>query len=185
MRRTRMEVLRAAWLAALVGLFIPSCLYAGKPLAEYQVKAAYLLKLASFVRWPAAVTPSATGPLAIGIAGPDPFGELLPTDIPADASGQPAFKIVRLGYQEAAGAPVHLLYLGGDDAGAVARLLDRLAERPVLTLGEGEAFLRLGGMMAFTLENKRVRFLINLARAQKVGLEISSQLLGLARSVIR
>ena len=41
---------------------------------EYEVKAAFLYKFASFVEWP---PPSAAAPLCIGILGKDPFGAIL------------------------------------------------------------------------------------------------------------
>ena len=55
----------------------------------------------------------------------------------------------------------------------------------MLTVGEGAEFLRQGGMVAFVVENRRVRFDINLTAAAKSGLRISSKLLNVARSVER
>ena len=43
--------------------------------------------------------------------------------------------------------------------------------------------MRDGGMIAFVIENRRVRFDINQAAAAKAGLKISSKLLNVARSV--
>lgn len=53
----------------------------------------------------------------------------------------------------------------------------------VLTVGEGEEFLREGGMIAFVLEDRRVRFNVSQKAALKAGLRISSKLLSVARSV--
>ena len=53
----------------------------------------------------------------------------------------------------------------------------------VLTIGEGEGFVRDGGMIAFVLENHRVRFDINQTAAENAGLKLSSKLLSVARSV--
>ncbi len=52
-----------------------------------------------------------------------------------------------------------------------------------LTVGEGDRFLRDGGMIAFVLENRLVRFDINQAAATRAALRISSKLLSVARSV--
>ena len=53
----------------------------------------------------------------------------------------------------------------------------------VLTIGEGESFVRDGGMIAFVVENRRVRFGINKTAAVSAGLKLSSKLLNVARSV--
>ena len=45
----------------------------------------------------------------------------------------------------------------------------RFAGPGVLTVGEGDNFLRDGGMIAFVLENRRVRFDINQAAAGNAG----------------
>ena len=58
--------------------------------------------------------------------------------------------------------------------GAVRRL-------PVLTVGEGQRFLEQGGLIAFLIENDRVRFAISRRAADAAGLSISSKLLRVAR----
>jgi hypothetical protein len=50
-------------------------------------------------------------------------------------------------------------------------------------VGEGDGFLDGGGMIAFILEDRRVRFNIDQGAAQKAGLKLSSRLLSVARSV--
>ncbi len=53
----------------------------------------------------------------------------------------------------------------------------------VLTVGEGEKFLRDGGMIAFVIQDRRVRFDIDQAAAAKARLTLSSRLMNVARSV--
>jgi hypothetical protein len=53
----------------------------------------------------------------------------------------------------------------------------------VLTIGEGENFVHDGGMIAFVVENRRVRFGINETAAAAAGLKLSSKLLNVAKSV--
>jgi hypothetical protein len=52
-----------------------------------------------------------------------------------------------------------------------------------LTVGESSDFLKAGGVIAFALENRRVRFDINLHAVSKYALQISSKLLNVARTV--
>jgi hypothetical protein len=53
----------------------------------------------------------------------------------------------------------------------------------VLTVGEGEKFIQDGGMVAFVVENRRVRFDIDQKAAGRAMLAISSRLMNVARSV--
>ncbi len=53
----------------------------------------------------------------------------------------------------------------------------------VLTVGEGEGFVRDGGMIGFVVENRRVRFDINQTAAEQAALKLSSRLLSVARAV--
>ncbi len=55
--------------------------------------------------------------------------------------------------------------------------------RGVLTVGEGDDFVRQGGIIAFVIENRRVRFDINQAAAENAALKLSSKLLSVARSI--
>lgn len=53
----------------------------------------------------------------------------------------------------------------------------------VLTVGEGDSFRRDGGMVAFVIENRRVRFDVNQTAVEKSALKMSSRMLNVARSV--
>lgn len=158
---------------------------AGQPLAEYQVKAAFILKFASFIQWPAEDVPLGSEPIEIAVLGEDPFGELLPAEIPPDGENNPAFRVTRINSVATDLKPFQMIFLSQMNPDLVTPLLDKVRDTPILTIGEGDGFTGKGGIIAFTLENNRVRFLVNLKQAQRAGLKISSQLLNLARSVIR
>ena len=51
------------------------------------------------------------------------------------------------------------------------------------TVGEGEKFLQAGGVVAFVIENRRVRFDIDQSAAARAMLTISSRLMSVARTV--
>ncbi len=52
----------------------------------------------------------------------------------------------------------------------------------VLTVGEGENFVREGGMITFVIDGRHVRFRANQAAAEGAGLKLSSKLLNVAMS---
>jgi hypothetical protein len=76
-------------------------------------------------------------------------------------------------------AGCHLLYVANDDIG----LLRAVRGRPVLTVGDRDDFIALGGIINLRVIAERVRFEVNLAESQRAGLTIDSQLLGLAVAV--
>jgi hypothetical protein len=55
----------------------------------------------------------------------------------------------------------------------------------VLTVGEGDSFLRAGGMVSFVIDNRRVRFDIQETVAENARLKLSSRLLSVARVVVK
>ena len=58
-----------------------------------------------------------------------------------------------------------------------------IADLPILTIGDGEAFAKNGGMISLIRYDNRMGFEINLSAARGAGLSLSSKLLALARKV--
>jgi hypothetical protein len=75
--------------------------------------------------------------------------------------------------------PCHVLLVAAQD-----RARDALAAvngKPVLAVGDGDAFLPAGGTIRFFTENNKMRFEVSQSAAARAKLKISSKLLGLAR----
>lgn len=140
---------------------------------EYRVKAAYLLNFTRFVEWPSPATPAA--PLSICVARRNPFGTFLSSTIAGEtAAGRPLTARVVARPDASCG----VLFV--PNGVAAEPLLRAVAKAPVLTVGESSDFLQRGGMIAFVLEQGRVRFAVNPAAAKLSRLVISSRLLQLA-----
>ena len=145
---------------------------------EYAVKASYLYKFAPFVQWPPTAFETPTAPLAICIAGQDPFGPALGEAVRGQhVNGHPI--VVRRVENVRPGIACQILFVGGGDT---TEALQAVAHEPVLTVTDhnrGGA----GGMIQFVMVAGRVRFMIDQAAAENSGIGISSKLLGLAVSV--
>jgi preprotein translocase subunit Sec61beta len=61
--------------------------------------------------------------------------------------------------------------------------MEELKGRDILTVGENANFIRLGGMIRFTEENRKIALQINPDAAMAADLVISSKLLRLAEIV--
>jgi hypothetical protein len=153
---------------------------------EYEVKAAFLYNFAKFVEWPDNAFASADAPVVFCIVGTNPFDGALERVInDRTAHGR------RILVQETAeGTPgaCQLVFVSGSEDGRVARVVQTTQAAqgaPVLTVGESQAFNDAGGMIRLVVEEGGVRFDINAAIAERAGLKFSSQLLKLARKVVR
>lgn len=145
---------------------------------EYEVKAVFLLNFTRFVEWPAAAEVG-DGPFSICILGDDPFGPVLDKIVEGESVNGRRLAVRRIGRPQLNSCQV--VFFSGQDK-ETAKVLAGMGSG-VLTIGEGTAFLREGGMISFVLENRRVRFDINQSAAAKAGIRISSKLLSVARSV--
>lgn len=147
---------------------------------EYQLKAAFIYNFVQFVDWPSGAFPDRTAPFVLATVGDDPFQGALDRAVSGKAVGGHALVVRHF----ARGPDVkgcQLLFVPEGQEEQFAAALQKLASAPVLTVGETEGFARQGGMIRFYEEDNRLRFEINPAAAQKVGLRISSRLLKLAR----
>jgi hypothetical protein len=150
-----------------------------QPPLEYEVKAAFLLNFTRFIEWPPAAFAAADGPFSICVLGDDPFGRALDRTVEGESVNGRKIEIQRIVRQTPASCQI--VFAGGSEKD-LPKVLAGMGPG-VLTVGEGARFLREGGMIAFMLENRRVRFDINQSAAAKAGLRISSKLLSVARSV--
>ena len=169
--------------APLIAVFV----YVGAAAAadatlEYDVKAAFLLNFTKFVEWPAEAFDGPRAPLEICVLGKDPFGRSLDDVLQEQSAGDRRLSIRRI-QQPPALQTCQVLFLSADVKNA-SRILQSLPAG-ILTVGEGDSFLREGGMVAFVLENRHVRFDIHQSAAEKSGLRMSAKLLTVARSVTR
>jgi|SRR5579871_4421086 len=148
----------------------------------YQVKAAFLLNFTKFVEWPPAAFADSTAPLTICILGNDPFGAVLDQLVAGEAVNGHMLAVQRVG-RNFGTKTCQVLYAGEGEPN-VRALLERL-QTGVLTVGEGDGFLREGGIIAFVIQDRHVRFDINQQAAIRASLDISARLLRVARSVQR
>ncbi len=77
----------------------------------------------------------------------------------------------------------HVLFVPESERKDVKRMLGSVCGRPLLTVGEQRGFAEDGGVINFVTDRNRIHFEINLRCAEAGGLNLSSQLLKLARRV--
>ena len=171
-----------SWLSLVAGLslILPFHCPAADPPTEYQVKAAFLLNFTKFIEWPAEAFSAPDAPIDICILGDDPFGSALDQIVAGEVVTGRKVAIERI-RQAPPPKSCAVLFVGRPDKDLL-KILRGLGPG-VLTVGEGEGFVRDGGMIAFVIENRRVRFDVNEPAAEHAGIKLSSKLLNVARFV--
>jgi hypothetical protein len=180
-RRTRVRPALAAALVALLACLASRTPALAQPAAaEYELKAAFLYNFAKFVEWPEGG--AAAEPLCIGVVGEDPFGPTLDRLLAGKTIHDRPITIRRFASVEAV-TSCQLLFVSAATAPTIPR--ETYCRPGVLAVGESDDFLAAGGVIAFTMEGNKLRFSVNVAAGERAQLKLSSQLLKLARRVVR
>ena len=79
----------------------------------------------------------------------------------------------------------HLLFICPSEKNNINEIIDLVKNQSVLTVADTQEFLDAGGIVNFVIEDNKVRFDINLTASEKAGLKIRSQLLRLAKKVVK
>jgi len=149
--------------------------------SEAEVKAAFVLKFASFVEWPADAFARPDDPLVIGVAGDDEIAAGI-EQLAAGRRMEGRPVVVRRLPDAGPFTGVHILLLGRRSE---ARLRDLVAAAAghVLVVTQQPGALRQGSVINFSTEGGRVRFSVSLASADARNLKLSARLLAVAQSV--
>lgn len=149
---------------------------------EYQVKAAYLFNFLKFVEWPGDPLAGTHGRWVIGIVGDNPFADEL-TQIVSGKTVQGHELLVRRFQSGEDLHACHVLFISASEKKRLPSMLAALSGSSVLTVGDMDHFIESGGMIQFVMEEKRVRFAIDVGASSQAHLKVSSKLLSLARTV--
>ncbi|MEZ0388402.1 MAG: YfiR family protein [Verrucomicrobium sp.] len=147
---------------------------------EYEVKAVFLFNFSQFIKWPPRAFTDPSAPLTIGVLGDDPIGSPLQSAIRGETSAGRKL-IVKTGRRIDDLKGCQFIFVSKSESGRLAEILSALQGTSVLTVGESDQFCSQGGIINFSLQGGKVGFEINVAAAQRAGLEVSPKLLRLGR----
>lgn len=173
-----------AVLASTAVLPRPALAQAGTTQAlERRVKAAFLYKFLAYAEFPASAFGDSAAPVTIGVVGSDEMAaELARVVAGRQALGRPIQ--VRNMREGELGAPVHLLFVAGNDCARAARIL-RNTPAALMPVTECELGLQYGSVINFRIIEDRVRFDVSLDSAEKNNVKLSSRLLTVANRVVK
>jgi hypothetical protein len=152
------------------------------PTVEYQVKAAFLLNFAKFVEWPSDAFQSEKAPILFCVFRHDPFGSALDEILQGKTINNREVLARRINDPPDLKS-CQLVFLSEPEDSHLPEVLSSLKSTSALVVGESDRFAERGGGIQFFLEEKRLRFAVNVDAVQKARLTVSSKLLALARIV--
>jgi len=148
----------------------------------HQVEAAFLFNFAKFVTWPDDVFERGDNSMIIGVLGEDPVGVILEETVRDKTIMGKKLAVKRfMRVQDAVKS--HILFLSSSEESHLPQTMKALEKTHILTVSDMEGFAERGGMIAFTVEDQKVRFNVNVDAVERAGLKMGSQLLKLARIV--
>ncbi len=164
---------------ALIGAFPGAQTAAAQGPTESDVKAALIYKFLPLIEWPGL---SPTAPLVMCVISDTGVAASL-ADIVKGKTVSAHTIEVRQVRDPGASAGCHVVFVAGTEIRRFTSGLTALRTSPFLTISDGGDFARAGGIIEFFIENGRMKFSINTDAMNRSGLQISSQLLRLARIV--
>jgi hypothetical protein len=148
---------------------------------EYLIKAGFLYNFTKFVDWPAGSFKNESAPFILLIYGSDPFRSAIEAirDKPVKGRRLIIKQAQRLEQLEEA----HMVYIGSSEKTHLKSILLALRGRPVLTVSDWSHFAQAGGMIGLVTVEETIKLEINPEAVKLANLNMSIQLLKLAKIV--
>lgn len=175
---------RLATALAALSLLLPAGQSArAQTLTEGQLRARFLLNFLRFTEWPGAASGAQGTPVELCVLGiGDPFDGALGELQGAMAAGRKIRVRGHTGAEQT--ADCDLLYVPDNELRRMAAAREAIGKRPVLIVGESEAVLDRGGMIALRNVDRRLAFVVNLGPARRASLSFAPQMLHAAAEVL-
>lgn len=176
---------RIVFLVVALGLLLggPTRVAAGSE--NERVKALYLYNFLLFVDWPEQALGSGD-PIRLTVTGDDVLFATLRGMGKMSVKGRDLV-IDSFASPEDLPSACHAVFIGAAKWGLAPRIMERIRDRPVLTISDMAGFAQMGGMVCFkhvvSQEDNgdyAKRFEINVSATERAGLKIRSRLLRLS-----
>lgn len=170
------------WALAALLCAAPACCADIETADESEIKATMIYNLAKFVEWPAWKAGDPHAPLVLGIWGWGRLGQDLENLVREKKAGARPVVVRRLS-GPADAQECHMVFVSRGEYKAFAEAAPNLAKSAVLTVGDSDGFANERGVVGLVLKGNRIQMEVNLAAAQRSGVNISSRLLKLVNLV--
>ncbi len=164
-------------------VFVFAAIVAPRPahaLPEPEIKAAFIYRFTQFVTWPDDAFAGSDAPFVIATAGDDSLSASLKRVMAGRVvNGHPIVvthfaSVDRIDH-------CHVLFVPASQQGTVPAILAKVGSAPVLTVGDGDAFMSQGGAIRLFVEDGRMRFELNPDVVTAARLKPGAQLMKVGR----
>lgn len=150
-----------------------------------RIKVAFVLNIARFVTWPPEALQHQSNELLLCLYQSNPYDQAISTIAGKMVNGR-SLQIKRVASMKQSG-PCHILLIGGNEIQNFADDSDKDPNRPLLSIADltnnGALPAQQHALVSLVRNGARIGFEIDLAKARKVGLQMSANLLKLAKIV--
>ena len=150
----------------------------GEQVPEYELKAEFLSRFATFIEWPQ--TPESR-PFTIGVIGHNPFNGYLDKIAARRIKNRPVSIRTITDLSQLDGCDI--VFICASEKSRLASILAHTESRPILTVADSNGFAADGVLINFYTSGDTVRFEINESAVDKSGLKVSSKLFKLAKVI--
>ena len=152
------------------------------PIEQHRIEAAMTLQLLTFTEWP---EPTPNQPIRIGILENQPFLKEIRALL-ANEHYKGKFRVKAIAFKDPKEVfdGIDALFFSKGDVQEVARTIKRVEQQPVALIGSFDGFLEIGGMVNFTVLQKRIGFEIHIKHARSHKIEFRAKLLRIASRIL-
>jgi hypothetical protein len=161
---------------------------ASEPYPEHEIKAAFIFNFMKFTEWPEHRMQDPNEPMFIFVVGDYPECKTFKDIRKKDINNRPVQVKIFKSFDKIKDPNIlkscHVLLICETEKKNAKKILKIINQNGVLTIGEFGGFLESGGMINFTMHDKKIRFEVNLQATRDSGLKLRSKLLKLAKRII-
>lgn len=181
-----MNTFQSAFRLSVLGLCLVFCLPVfSQPNSlsqEDRIKAAFLYKFCHYIKWPEIALGGANEPIEIAVVGASDIAHEL-QQVTEGQTIKGRVITVEIYTPETLPKQPHLLFIGAVAAERHPDWLNTFKDQPVLVVTESPNGLDQGSGINFLADGGRIRFDISLPAIESHQLQVSSQLLTVARYI--
>ena len=148
--------------------------------SEEGIKSAFMYNFGKLTQWPATAFANDAAPINVGFVGADTLADLFEKNITGKNANGREFVVKKLSGAEGV-ASCQIVFVGND--AMVADVLGAAKGKPVLTVGESEAFVAGGGIIKFFRDGAKVAFDLDVGAAKFAELKFDEKLIKIAKNV--
>ena len=167
---------------AISALFLAPLAFAQSPLAEAQLKAAFVLNFVRYIEWPESTFASKESAITLCTVGQD-NGSFSLNALEGRKVQERPIK-VRTNVPIDSLRSCHVAFFVEGETRRLRPVLRHLSGQALLTVSDIEGFIDQGGAIGIVQGEQRLQFEVNRGALEQAKLKASSQLLKLARAII-